>query len=76
MGTDMQREEWQRERDEWKENRAVVAVIEERHIGIYVDAQSHSASSRADCMLECTTPFPILALNLPVALASCSCPCS
>lgn len=45
-------------------------MTEERHIGTYVDAHSDSVSSRADCMLEYTTPYPILALNLPVAMPS------
>lgn len=45
-------------------------MTEERHIGTYVDAHSDSVSSGEDCMLEYTTPFPILAMNLPVAMPS------
>ncbi|KAK3552810.1 hypothetical protein QTP86_022563, partial [Hemibagrus guttatus] len=70
--TKTQREEWNRVRDEWKENKADVGVIEERHLGVSVDAYTLSASSRADFMLEYPTTFPNLALYLPVAFPSCA----
>lgn len=63
--TEIKREEWQREIDEWKENREEVAETEERHTGIYVDAHSYLVP-------EHTAPVPILVLNLPVAVPSCA----
>lgn len=66
--TELLREEQQKEIDEWRENRTEVSVIEEGHIGIYLDAHTHTVSSRSDCMLEFTTTFPVLDVNLPVAI--------
>ncbi|TSO37045.1 MHC class II regulatory factor RFX1 [Bagarius yarrelli] len=71
---EIQREEWQEEKDEWTENRAEVEVNEERDIGAYMDAFAYSFSSRAHCMLEHTTSFPAVILNVPVALPSCAVP--
>ncbi|KAM9457142.1 MHC class II regulatory factor RFX1a isoform 4-T7 [Clarias gariepinus] len=69
--TDIQREEWQRQIDTWKESRAEGAVIEETHAGKYVDAHAHLVSSRPDCMMKNITLCPILTLRQPVAMPVC-----
>lgn len=69
--TDIQREEWQRQIDTWKESRAEGAVIEEIHAGKYVDAHAHLVSSRPDCMMKNITLCPILTLRQPVAMPVC-----
>lgn len=55
-----------------KENRADVGVIEERHLGASVVANTPSVSSREVFMLEYPRTFPNLAVYLPVALPSCA----
>lgn len=37
---------------------------------MYLDAHTHSVSSRSDRLLEFTIPYPVLDLNPPVAIPS------